>query len=168
MGAVGEQLGTSPVAQFIVPCAPQVRLFPSIQVSDPSWPCAADTYWPCSVDTWYLPQVQLVVPPSAPIGPPVPASALPTSSGGVTPFLQMPNTSSWGPNQPIRCGNLAGATSYVHVRPFGETNLYDLQYWLFYAVRGLSTARFQVGGQDLSVDLEVPGGASCSGLPGNR
>jgi hypothetical protein len=108
-------------------------------------------YRPCTPD-WFLNQVALVS-GSTVTGPPV--TSLPSNADGGSHFT-MPG-STWSANQTIRQGNLAVATTYVHACAVpGYSDLYDLQYWFFYAVRGFSTLRIQAGSSESDVDLEVP------------
>ncbi len=68
-------------------------------------------------------------------------------------------------SSPIRAGNLASAVAYAHRRPVGPTGVTDIQYWLFYAIRGMSTARFIVVSllgvpvnDEIDMDLLAPAG----------
>src|SRR6516225_9212618 len=124
------------VSQYVGGCAPFVYLFPYSQTDPP--------YMPCSVD-WYLSQVELIKVVDGvyqnPIGTPVTENQLPTSTekGDPLPYLQIPDPTA---TSPVRLGNLFTAVAYVHIRQVSENPLlFDLQYWLYYAVRGRSTYR---------------------------
>ena len=136
----------TPVTQFVGSCAPQVRLFPDDPNSDPE-----HSFRPCSVP-WFINQVQLVQGTSTT---PPPLQALPVATASA--YLAMPVGPTWQDNLAIRMGDLATATSYVYIRQVDELpGLWDLQYWLFYAVRGFSTARVHSATTDQSYDLAIP------------
>src|SRR5262249_5506144 len=113
-------------------------LFPYATNGDP-------TYAPCSVD-WYLDQVQLVLSNGSVVQPPINENDLPQKppdKGGPLPYLLIPDPDG-NADSPIRNGSLASAIAYAHVMQTpGQSGSYDLQYWFFYAVRGMSTLRLQ-------------------------
>ena len=120
--------------------APLVNLFPYAN-GDP-------TYAPCSVD-WYLSQVKLYLSGGTAIQPPISEDQLPKvppESGEPLPYLLIPDPDG-NADSPIRNGSLAGAVAYAHVMQTpsqsGSNATYDLQYWFFYAVRGMPTLRLQ-------------------------
>src|ERR1700754_1528644 len=136
--------------------APLVHLFPY----------SGPVYDPSSVDWWLgpnglAPRVTLTRPDHSTYTPSgsdaFDESLLPAAPQGSYIGLIDPTASS-----PVRAGDRSTAVAYVHQRPApgGAT---DLQYWLFYPVRGLSTARviveslgaFKVGAE-FDVDLLAP------------
>src|SRR5690349_6991180 len=120
--------------------APVVHLYPYEASGDP-------VYDPCSID-WFLNG-----------GPTGQGLTLVRHGGaGYTPAPGQPfdqtqllqgqapgNAVGIGLNElatsPIRAGNLASAVAYAHRRAPGPAGVTDIQYWLFYALRGMSTAR---------------------------
>lgn len=122
--------------------APELRLYPYAANGDP-------IYDPCSVE-WYLAQVEFH-PTNGPVVPPSPnlINQLPTTkpaAGQPNPYVQIPDPTD-SASSPVRAGNLATAAAYVHIMQTpgtsGSNVTYDLQYWFFYAVRGMSTLRIQ-------------------------
>lgn len=134
---------------IIANCAPLVRLFPC-QAPPPDSGLTPSPYAPCSVD-WYLSQVELcyqlngstVVYLEPPITEQQLGGSLPTPPTPQGYFLRIPNDPS--ASSPVRLGQGPSAPVYVHVRNVSDlcsANVYyDLQYWFFYAVRGMSTLR---------------------------
>src|SRR5262245_37020328 len=119
--------------EFARQYAPLINLFPYSANGDP-------VYDPCAVD-WYLKRVDFVA--RGRTHPP-PTSERKLDHASDTAFLQIPDPDA---DSPVRSGNLPSARAYVHVMPTPEQNgsnsTYDLQYWFYYAVRGLSTLRFK-------------------------
>lgn len=153
------------VSKYIAGCAPFVYLYPYSQNSDPP-------YLPSSVD-WYLNQVELVAVSGGvyqePIGPPVAENQLPTNTnaGDPLPYLEIPDPTA---TSPVRLGDLSTAVAYVHVRQVAENSpLFDLQYWLYYPLRGRSTYRVvaPILDLDFNSDLLAPAGAPYQG-PGEH
>jgi hypothetical protein len=138
-------MDTTQLQQYATNYAPQVRLYP---VSDPN-----QIYEPYAADL-YLQQVQYYTGPAATaVPPPINPSQLDTTAG--TPaYLQMPGA-TWQSNLTIRKGNYTQAKAYVHflANPPGYAGGYDIQYWLFYAVRGFSAVRIHLYGFDSGFDL---------------
>jgi hypothetical protein len=121
-------------------------------------------YYPSSVD-WFLNQVELnwgnddspyQPPPGQPFDQNQLTKALPAA------YLQIPDDPT--ATSPIRQGNLSSALAYLYMRPVdGTSDLYDLQYWLFYPVRGRSTMRIMQGDNELDLDLLAPPGSPYQG-----
>src|SRR6478609_7978557 len=142
-------------ADYVKQYAPVVRLFPYVD----------NPYLPCSVD-WYLNTEPLVLvlpdqseqyqpPPDTPFD----QTQLPTTPNS-TAYLLDPDPSA---TSSLRSGDLSSAIAYVHILgPDMQTGYYDLQYWIFYAVRGLSTLRILLpdGKGDFQGDFIVPNGNS--------
>jgi len=151
---------------LITRCAPVVKLFPYTQYSSPP-------YMPCSVD-WYLNQVVLHdlkngTTYQAPAGSTFDQTKLPTKGpddekpGKKKPlsYLQIPDPNA---TSPVRNGNLSSAVPYVNIYAVpGVPDVYDLQYWLFYAIRGLSTLRIR-GLSDTQCDLTAYSGSPYQGI----
>jgi len=136
--------------QYAQQYAPYVHLFP---YADPQY--NFPVYDPCSVD-WYLARVQLLGSGGTPLGPPLSEANLanqPSSS-----YLQIPDPNA---TSPYRAGDAASAVAYVHIFETPGTTggaSYDLQYWFFYAVRGMSTIRFVLGPAYMWGDMIVTDG----------
>ena len=121
--------------------APELRLYPYAVNGDP-------VYDPCSVE-WYLAQVEFH-PTNGPVVPASPnlINQLPTTkpATGQPPYVQIPDPYN-SASSSVRAGNLAAAAAYVHTMQTpgtsGSNVTYDLHYWFFYAVRGMSTLRIQ-------------------------
>jgi len=136
--------------QYAQQYAPYVHLFP---FADPQFNFTV--YDPFSVD-WYLARVQLLGSGGTPLGPPLSEANLanqPSSS-----YLQIPDPNA---TSPYRAGDAASAVAYVHIFETPGTTggaSYDLQYWFFYAVRGMSTIRFVLGPAYMWGDMIVTDG----------
>jgi len=113
-------------------------------------------YLPSSVD-WYLSQVQLWPNfQSTPSGPPVSPDELPSAGQGA--FLKIPDVNALS----IRGGDVTSAIAYYHLLSV-PGNLTDIQYWLFYPVRGRSTLRIVAQDSELDIDLLAPPGSAYQG-----
>lgn len=124
--------------------APVVRLYPYESNGDA-------VYNPSSVP-WFLGQVQDVAPAGGdPTGPPVVSGSLAGASG----WLQIPDEQGQ-PNIAVRQGDLPSAPVYINFRAVPQSTCFDLQYWMFYPVRGMSTLRITHGSCDRGGDLSVP------------
>src|SRR5262245_40891474 len=116
-----------------------------------------EPYYPSSVD-WFLDQVELNWgnnnPPYQP-PPNQPFDQTQLLAASKAAYLQIPNDPD--ATSPTRQGDLSSAVAYMYARPVdGTTDLYDLQYWLFYPVRGRSTMRILQGDNELDLDLLAP------------
>jgi hypothetical protein len=93
--------------------------------------------------------------------PPIAWSDLPDtqSPNYPPPFLQIPNPA-------VRNGNLDSAIAYCHKFVVStDPEVYDLQYWLFYAIRGWSTLRMIFSNnQEFDIGLFAPPGQPYVGL----
>ena len=132
--------------------APEVHLYPA----------DANPYDPCSAD-WYLDNVNLVIPATkTTYRPPINRSDLPTTvcTDQPAPYLEIPDPA-------VRNGKLNTAVAYCHIVNVPNVpDTYDLQYWMFYAIRGLSTLRLQVvaSGTEYDQDLLAPADSGYAGL----
>lgn len=112
-------------------------------------------YAPSSVE-WYVEQVKLYLSNGTILQPsPNNINLLPTAKPGTgqpNPYLLIPDPSGLA-NSSVRNGDLTLAAAYVHLMQTpgtkGSSLTYDLQYWFFYPLRGMSTLRIQ--GPDLPV-----------------
>ena len=137
--------------------APLVKLFPYTANNFPN-------YAPCSVD-WYLDRVWLHLSDGRSIAGIAAItrfwqSDLPHNVPATKqepPYLAIPEPSA---DSPTRNGDVTQAVAYVHIMQTpgssGSNLTYDLQYWFFYAVRGMSSLRVQSGPVDLYGDFSVP------------
>ena len=90
------------------------------------------------------------------LSPPLAATVLDTTAG-TRAYLKMPGATWQQDNVTIRKGDYTKAKAYVHflANPPGYAG-YDIQYWLFYAVRGFSAVRIHLYGYDPGFDLLAP------------